>query len=912
MNAPPSLGFWLQLFMVLAVGAAVIVGLAELLGRWTSSAILKRTLWQTALLGLAVLALCELTGLADMTRGVARAPREEGPGAWSKEAAGRTGAAAEESQGATEEGNFPSSIAHFALGDREQNDEPVNDSSATLIDANDASSSMPVASLPSSLATELPLAWWPGLFWLMGMVVVAGRVLVANLLLLLFRRRHPETTNAVLAARVEAIAARLGLRRRVRVLDGGRLSGPVAFGIWRPTLALPASFTRAFDAAQQDVMLAHEIAHLAGRDPSWHLLADLLTALFWWHPLVWWCRHQLRAACEAAADEGSLVVADGPGVLADCLVALGTQLAERGQPGWLRMAGSGFRSSLGRRVERLLHLKDSASVAGIACRRGARTWLTLSLGPVTLLAAALASTAWARTSETDEGDPNMKQSWKRSLAGLMFLSTLAANDTPSAGQDPETREVRAKSEVKALAAGETPPLRLHPLGTGSASTEASDVATVNSGKFRLPFKIDPAQTPNVRELRLYDSTDHGKTWKQLAVANTNQQAFEISVAEGLHWFGLVLVHTDGRLDPPDVSQLPASLKVAVRSGQSAAADPDDTPQQRIGKIDKDIKSLKAMEDELQRFIENVQSKLKEDPTVIRKELDAYTSQLDRVKKKMDDLVAQRKKTEAELNPETPGTDPGERELQERIRKLSQELTVLDAKYNQVRSVAAPGTNEDRLAELRKQLADIMAQHRKAEAELKALQAKRTRVFRLTHSDPHELHSILSMLLRRGEGEEAAAGGAALSMGSAMGSGPGGMRPGGNRGYGGGRLANTTWRIAADARTNTLIVRGNADDVQTAADIVALLDTPPDKPRPKVKNLKLFRLRFASAPEIASVLHGLGIDARIVPVAKDNSLLVAGSEESTKEIGDLIVALDVDVDAKKPKGGGSTGAPNGSQ
>jgi beta-lactamase regulating signal transducer with metallopeptidase domain len=179
----------------------------------------------------------------------------------------------------------------------------------------------------------------------MGLLLVAGRVVVANLLLLWFRRRHAETRSTVLVSQVERVAARLGLHRRVRILEGARLSGPVAFGVFRPTLALPASFTDDFDAAQQEGMLAHELAHLAARDPCWHLLADLLSALWWWHPLVWWARHQLNSASEAAADEASLIVADGPGVLASCLVALGAQLVERGQPGWLRMAGSGFRSA---------------------------------------------------------------------------------------------------------------------------------------------------------------------------------------------------------------------------------------------------------------------------------------------------------------------------------------------------------------------------------------------------------------------------------------------------------------------------------------------------------------------------------------------------------------------------------------
>ena len=82
-----------------------------------------------------------------------------------------------------------------------------------------------------------------------------------------------------------------------------------------------------FDAARQDSMLAHELAHLAAHDTCWCLLADAATAVLWWHPGVWWLRRQMHLASEMAADEASLLVADGPRVLAECLVELGTRLA---------------------------------------------------------------------------------------------------------------------------------------------------------------------------------------------------------------------------------------------------------------------------------------------------------------------------------------------------------------------------------------------------------------------------------------------------------------------------------------------------------------------------------------------------------------------------------------------------------
>jgi hypothetical protein len=281
-----------------------------------------------------------------------------------------------------------------------------------------------------------------------------GRTLLAAL------RRHAPVADAALAERVRALAPRLGLRRRVRLLEARGLCSPAAFGVMRPTVVVPAGFARDFDGPSQDVMLAHELAHLAAHDPAWHLLADLVTAALWWQPLAWWARHRLRAAGEVAADEASLLVADGPGVLARCLVELGTRLAGAARPGWVRMAGSGFRSGLGRRVERLVRL-------GGAWRppRRALARVFLCVGAAALLACAALPTAWARPRALDdEGDEpmsTMQRSWKHSLAGAVLFAALApvsdgphAQGPPTGGPPPGTGGLGAPGGPAVRAAGE--------------------------------------------------------------------------------------------------------------------------------------------------------------------------------------------------------------------------------------------------------------------------------------------------------------------------------------------------------------------------------------------------------------------------------------------------------------------------
>src|SRR5262249_53249406 len=55
-------------------------------------------------------------------------------------------------------------------------------------------------------------------------------------------------------------------------------------------------------AAQQDTLLVHELAHLCRRDHWVRLLEVVVLGLYWWHPVVWYARRELREAEEQCCD----------------------------------------------------------------------------------------------------------------------------------------------------------------------------------------------------------------------------------------------------------------------------------------------------------------------------------------------------------------------------------------------------------------------------------------------------------------------------------------------------------------------------------------------------------------------------------------------------------------------------------
>ncbi|HET7612244.1 MAG TPA: M56 family metallopeptidase [Rhodanobacteraceae bacterium] len=106
-------------------------------------------------------------------------------------------------------------------------------------------------------------------------------------------------------ARARAIADRMGLRRVAPVLVSLRVTTPTLIGWVRPAVVLPVAVLARMPAAQVEMVLAHELAHLKRLDPLANLFQVVLETLFFYHPVVHWisrdARHERELCCDALA-----------------------------------------------------------------------------------------------------------------------------------------------------------------------------------------------------------------------------------------------------------------------------------------------------------------------------------------------------------------------------------------------------------------------------------------------------------------------------------------------------------------------------------------------------------------------------------------------------------------------------------
>jgi TonB family protein len=112
----------------------------------------------------------------------------------------------------------------------------------------------------------------------------------------------------------------------IRVSDSIRT--PMTWGTLQPVILLPA-YVNEWPAEERDVVIRHERAHIERHDWLWQSFARVITAMFWFHPLVWLAAAQMRQEAEHAADDATLAGGVTAPDYADRLLAVARQLSGR-------------------------------------------------------------------------------------------------------------------------------------------------------------------------------------------------------------------------------------------------------------------------------------------------------------------------------------------------------------------------------------------------------------------------------------------------------------------------------------------------------------------------------------------------------------------------------------------------------
>jgi beta-lactamase regulating signal transducer with metallopeptidase domain/type II secretory pathway component PulC len=246
----------------------------------------------------------------------------------------------------------------------------------------------------SSLA-EIWLAAAP---WVIGVYTLGVLFLLLRCLLgcIGLRRlwQRSEPVPAHVRALLEELAA--GLSRSPRLGVSTRISLPVSFGLFRPTILIPWSFCRPNKNEDLRQVLVHELTHLKRLD-AWSCMLVAFGQLVWFHlPHFWWLRKQVRLCQEYVADAAAAALSSTEDY-AEYLVSLSGYAAPRLPVGARVMGMKGTTSDLFRRVAMLLN--GSREVEN----RPPRWWSALVGGAFVAVAVLVSGIGLRATALADDG-----------------------------------------------------------------------------------------------------------------------------------------------------------------------------------------------------------------------------------------------------------------------------------------------------------------------------------------------------------------------------------------------------------------------------------------------------------------------------------------------------------------------------
>jgi beta-lactamase regulating signal transducer with metallopeptidase domain len=308
-------------------------------------------------------------------------------------------------------------------------------------------------------------------------------------------RSRPRVVGGDLHAQLGTLAGEAGLGTPVRLSCSSRVPVPVALGFGEPEICVPPRALAGLTDEQQEGMLAHELAHLARRDPFWLLLGQALSCVLFFQPLNWVARRRLREISEMLSDEWAVARTGRPLSLAGCLAEVaGWSVGARRLS--LPVPGMADRpSSLGRRIRRLLDETRSPE------KPARRAWLAAAMG---ILVIAVAAAAPAISAAHPEPPPA-----KSAAPTAPAIDVKDATDTPT------------HPEVAAAIAEATGSERHRGSQHDHDSHAAKDRDDEDSPEVNVEVNVDPEEINDrvrdslrvaleVLDVQLKDLSEHGE------------------------------------------------------------------------------------------------------------------------------------------------------------------------------------------------------------------------------------------------------------------------------------------------------------------------------------------------------------------------------------------------------------------
>ncbi|MES2827319.1 MAG: M56 family metallopeptidase [Bacteroidota bacterium] len=221
--------------------------------------------------------------------------------------------------------------------------------------------------------------------------------------------------------KVAELSNRLGIARKVEILQSGMAKVPMIAGHFKPVILVPIGMLNGLSLKEVEAILSHELAHLKRNDYLVNLLQSFVEIIFFFNPAVLWISKLIKEERENCCDDLALSCTDNKHQYIRALISC--QEFQASQPAYA-MAITGRKNSLKERVSRMVFNSNSS------LNRVEKTLLTVVLISAVILTAAFTKVTTPASSSLTPASSLTPSSRTGSLRGTKQSSTTITPASP--------------------------------------------------------------------------------------------------------------------------------------------------------------------------------------------------------------------------------------------------------------------------------------------------------------------------------------------------------------------------------------------------------------------------------------------------------------------------------------------------
>jgi len=187
-------------------------------------------------------------------------------------------------------------------------------------------------------------------FWLIGIVFLILRFAGGMLYTRKIRRFQVVLLPEEWILKIEEIATRLSIRRKVTAFFSPLAKIPMTLGVFKPVILFPVSVFTGLSAREIEAIIAHELAHVLRNDYIFNIIQSMVEIIFFFHPAIWIISAKIRKERENSCDNIAIQVTGDKIALVKALASVQIHFWEEQQ---LAMAFAGKKNNILQRIKRL-------------------------------------------------------------------------------------------------------------------------------------------------------------------------------------------------------------------------------------------------------------------------------------------------------------------------------------------------------------------------------------------------------------------------------------------------------------------------------------------------------------------------------------------------------------------------------